>query len=347
MCSLHKQSYRQQLAILRNLQEIVCNLPNVMELVDVISAMQSSGLQPNSLEINTVEFVLNLLLPQQKMQNVPLWGGALSIRMPPRFKDISKFRQVPDTQEVFVDEQTDQSVILELLEYRHDVADNKSAKFFFQDLMQANEDEALGKGMRDSTHCVLGNTDTTPICSSTRLRLRHLYSQVAPDKLLKVPEIYARYASHGPSGLHTLVQRLEAKYQRAIITPAKMREHLALSASLVGGFQCVTKFYSRAQQKQTPSMRRGLDLVWVCVANIRLPRLKTDLLVSINTPLPSGVRDAEELSPLADAATRASRVRALESELAGRYGTKEMEATRLLCRMAKSLRIHNTGLFVV
>ena len=44
------------------------------------------------------------------MQNVPLWGGALSIRMPPRFKDISKFRQVPDTQEVFVDEQTDQVI---------------------------------------------------------------------------------------------------------------------------------------------------------------------------------------------------------------------------------------------
>ena len=88
-------------------------------------------------------------------------------------------------------------------------------------------------------------------------------------------------------------------------------------------------------------------LSWRCRPTLRLPRLKTDLLVSINTPLPSGVRDAEELSPLADAATRASRVRALESELAGRFGDKEMATTRLLCRVAKSLRIHNTGLFVV
>ena len=83
------------------------------------------------------------------------------------------------------------------------------------------------------------------------------------------------------------------------------------------------------------------------IVSYRLPRLKTDILVSINTPLPSGVRDAEELSPLTDALTRVSRVRELETELAKRYGNKEMAIMQLLFRVTKSLRIHNTGLFVV
>lgn len=51
----------------------------------------------------------------------------------------SEIRQVPDTQEVFVDRDTDISLILELLELERGVANSASARYFFQDLAEHNE----------------------------------------------------------------------------------------------------------------------------------------------------------------------------------------------------------------
>ena len=45
-----------------------------------------------------------------------LFGGGLSIKVPKHFKDVSSFRQVPDNQEVFVSNDSDDSLIVELLE---------------------------------------------------------------------------------------------------------------------------------------------------------------------------------------------------------------------------------------
>ncbi|KAL4574198.1 hypothetical protein LXL04_021024 [Taraxacum kok-saghyz] len=72
----------------------------------------------------------------------PLFGGAVSTTFPLRFEDVSNIREVPDHQEVFVDPARDESLIFELLEMKHDVADNGSATWFLQDL--AREQGAEG-----------------------------------------------------------------------------------------------------------------------------------------------------------------------------------------------------------
>ncbi|KAF3617558.1 hypothetical protein CQW23_05636 [Capsicum baccatum] len=72
----------------------------------------------------------------------PLFGGAISTIFPIRFQDVSNVRQVPDHQEVFVDPARDESLIIELLDLKMDVADSGSATWFLQDL--ANEQEAEG-----------------------------------------------------------------------------------------------------------------------------------------------------------------------------------------------------------
>ncbi|KAL8143125.1 hypothetical protein V2J09_016157 [Rumex salicifolius] len=72
----------------------------------------------------------------------PLFGGAISCIFPLRFEDVSNIREVPDQQEVFVDPARDESLIFELLEYKHEVADNGSANWFLQDL--ASEQDADG-----------------------------------------------------------------------------------------------------------------------------------------------------------------------------------------------------------
>ncbi|GMY26025.1 ran guanine nucleotide release factor-like [Fagus crenata] len=72
----------------------------------------------------------------------PLYGGAISSAFPHRFQDVSNIRQVPDHQEVYVDPARDESLIFELLDFKHEVGDDGSAVWFLQDL--ATEQEAEG-----------------------------------------------------------------------------------------------------------------------------------------------------------------------------------------------------------
>ncbi|XP_053121699.1 ran guanine nucleotide release factor [Hemicordylus capensis] len=67
-------------------------------------------------------------------QQHPLFGGAFSALLPPGSLDVSELRQVPDNQEVFVHPSTDQSIIIELLEYQAGVADENAARYHFEDM---------------------------------------------------------------------------------------------------------------------------------------------------------------------------------------------------------------------
>ncbi|EEF38202.1 ran guanine nucleotide release factor [Ricinus communis] len=81
-------------------------------------------------------------MPEDSYTERPLFGGAITTSFPLRFQDVSNIRQVPDHQEVFVDPARDESLIFELLDFKHDIGDNGSATWFLQDL--ANEQDAEG-----------------------------------------------------------------------------------------------------------------------------------------------------------------------------------------------------------
>jgi len=68
-----------------------------------------------------------------------LFGGAMRLRVPERFRDVSDFRPVPDSQEVFTCLDTEETLIVEILEYQDDVSDEKAAKFFFEELAEQND----------------------------------------------------------------------------------------------------------------------------------------------------------------------------------------------------------------
>jgi hypothetical protein len=67
-----------------------------------------------------------------------LFGGAIRISVPPRFEDVSGVRQIPDNQEVFVCQESDQSIIIEILELAEEVCSSSSSSssscLFFFDL---------------------------------------------------------------------------------------------------------------------------------------------------------------------------------------------------------------------
>ncbi|KAI9323617.1 hypothetical protein BX666DRAFT_1846900 [Dichotomocladium elegans] len=67
-----------------------------------------------------------------------LYGGAISCPVASSFVDVSAVRQVPDNQEVFVDMDTQQSLIIELLE-PVEAADEQIARLHFEQLAQDNE----------------------------------------------------------------------------------------------------------------------------------------------------------------------------------------------------------------
>lgn len=69
----------------------------------------------------------------------PLFGGALSAVMPPNATDISELREIPDNQEVFAHSHTDQSLIVELVEYQSQVADQDAARYHFEDIAGSNK----------------------------------------------------------------------------------------------------------------------------------------------------------------------------------------------------------------
>ncbi|XP_034438991.1 ran guanine nucleotide release factor [Hippoglossus hippoglossus] len=69
----------------------------------------------------------------------PLFGGALSAVIPLTATDISELREIPDSQEVFAHTHTDQSLIVELVEYQAQVADQDSARYHFEDIAGSNK----------------------------------------------------------------------------------------------------------------------------------------------------------------------------------------------------------------
>jgi hypothetical protein len=67
-----------------------------------------------------------------------LFGGAIRIFIPNNFCDVSKFRQVPDNQEVFVDSNSEISIIVELLEAVCVENHMDSANIHFMELVELN-----------------------------------------------------------------------------------------------------------------------------------------------------------------------------------------------------------------
>lgn len=76
------------------------------------------------------------------MNTRELFGGALSALVPASFADASEFRQVPDTQEVFVDDgPAEESLIFDILEKISD-ADDTAIKTHFGEIVALNGGES-------------------------------------------------------------------------------------------------------------------------------------------------------------------------------------------------------------
>mmetsp|Transcript_21085 Transcript_21085/g.44036 ORF Transcript_21085/g.44036 Transcript_21085/m.44036 type:complete len:206 (-) Transcript_21085:38-655(-) len=76
---------------------------------------------------------------EDERKETPLYGGAMRAYIPKKFLDVSDLRDVPDHQEVFVDNDTDCSLIFELNALSDDVADGDIGTHIFTDLAEYND----------------------------------------------------------------------------------------------------------------------------------------------------------------------------------------------------------------
>ncbi|KAL3701527.1 hypothetical protein R1sor_019549 [Riccia sorocarpa] len=78
----------------------------------------------------------------EQLVDRPLFGGAITCRVPARFLDVSDIREVPDNQEVLCDYDREESIIIELLEFKSDVTDEDSARWFLHNVAEEQEAES-------------------------------------------------------------------------------------------------------------------------------------------------------------------------------------------------------------
>lgn len=115
----------------------------------------------------------------------PLFGGAILTSVPHEFADISQIREVPDNQEVFARADTDQSLIVELLEMKHPLPEGDSypASFHFSVLASdagAIESQLFAASELNATDFPLLTTDD-PNVSVTLAYGMHIVSKFRDD----------------------------------------------------------------------------------------------------------------------------------------------------------------------
>ncbi len=112
---------------------------------------QSDTMQSNEVDISSLSL-------EDKLIKRDLFGGAIKLSIPPKWRDVSQVRQIPDHQEVYQDctitssnsnnsdydsllEGTGGCVIVEILERQNNISDVDAVSFFFNDLADANKGE--------------------------------------------------------------------------------------------------------------------------------------------------------------------------------------------------------------
>ncbi|CAO3619984.1 unnamed protein product [Cunninghamella echinulata] len=161
------------------------------------------------------------------MNNQLFYGGAISSVIRSSYIDASEIRQVPDNQEVFIDMNTQQSLIIELLE-KVEYLDEEAAKFHFEQLAEQN----------DATGYTIEN-------------IEHINVDTAAPKLPKDTKVY-----------------------------------------FIRGFQNVAKFNEKA-----------INQVEIILALIRLEKVETDLIITLNAPIrvaPNSSENKDAVAPVVE-----------------------------------------------
>ena len=162
---------------------------------------------------------------------IPFFGGAIVTKFPTKFIDVSDFRLVPDHQEVWTEnaEVSPLAFICEILEYKKDIKDVDSAKFFFDDLASLN------------------NIDNKKM------------NEIINTNLIK-----------------------QGIYNKAIKDDDDNNNSISLPHLPIGTTVNILKGRSAIDQRKDGTVKSEC-ITWL--ANIRLPQVSTDILITLTLPV--------------------------------------------------------------
>ncbi|PCH38331.1 Mog1p/PsbP-like protein [Wolfiporia cocos MD-104 SS10] len=121
----------------------------------------------------------------------PLFGGAITITLPTELVDASDFRQVPDTQEVYLYPNSGISVIVEVLQSVNRKDMDGIARFHFDAL--AHDNDAEGQSVLDITCLsdIPGDAGQTPApIVLTGTQLVRKYNRIETDEIRILLAVY-------------------------------------------------------------------------------------------------------------------------------------------------------------
>lgn len=177
-----------------------------------------------------------------------LFGGAITASIPSTWRDVSQVRQVPDNQEVFQDctEETGAVLVIEILEHQIDVTNSDACAYFLKDLADSNEASSL--------HIV---------------EFSHVIENLHHDD----------DNNNGEMEKMTWFPNLS-------IPASSSSKNTKCCACIARGSQKVVR--TRGDKEGSPTSKNNDDAtshwidVEICV--LRLPRVQTDLLITLSTP---------------------------------------------------------------
>ncbi|KAM7012621.1 ran guanine nucleotide release factor [Tautogolabrus adspersus] len=118
----------------------------------------------------------------------PLFGGALSAVLPHSSVDTSQLREIPDNQEVFAHALTDQSLIVELVEYQAQVSDQDAARYHFEDIAGSNKASEPGNfqvtGIEPVPKSGLSLSDCSSACVLTGTQCVSKFNEEAKNNVI-------------------------------------------------------------------------------------------------------------------------------------------------------------------
>ncbi|KAK3376617.1 hypothetical protein B0T24DRAFT_619095 [Lasiosphaeria ovina] len=141
-------------------------------------------------------------------KKTPLFGGALVVDLPEKFADVSKLRQVPDNQEVYIDKDGFTSIIIDITE-RIGPAGSSSL-------------EADGQALTTHLEELLGeDADSVKVWNTTETQFSHLDEDIPAYTLIATQTPQSTSARSGAPDFTALILtlvRLEKESTDILIT---------------------------------------------------------------------------------------------------------------------------------
>ncbi|KAF1973547.1 Mog1p/PsbP-like protein [Bimuria novae-zelandiae CBS 107.79] len=116
-------------------------------------------------------------------KKVELYGGAITVDLPAAYGDASQIREVPDHQELYLDENGYTGVIFEILEYVDNLTDAEALQYHFADLVDGTGDST---NMLEQSHATMAKVSNKPVYT-----LSFIQTPPPPDRPRKTPDFVA------------------------------------------------------------------------------------------------------------------------------------------------------------